>query len=375
MNSFTPQSPRSDGLEVVVIDNSRGAIFADGKLLFKGFPESIEYTPDTFMCADTENDDVSSFRIFECLEGTLIRVFFYNNQWYTATSRKLDAFVSKWASPKTTFGQSFAREIKRMYNSDGIHIDDDDKEFLNNFYNSYFSKNKLYIFILLPSFEERIVCDERPDKVIYICSEDPVTHRFNFDDDIILDNDKIFLKRKEITDLKTKKDVTNFVCNINYKNCQGVVLFKETPNDTMFPFIQEFLSIKVLSKDYVEKYKLRGNVSSLKFRYLELRCKAQNDIKNFLALYPEFHEIANIIEEMIYKICKRLHGIYMKIYIENDLSFKCSKEEQFALKAIHKQYTLTRQRTTPSRINDILTAGNPTRINRLIRELIYREKI
>lgn len=349
-------------LEIIVTDTSRGAIFANKSLLYKGFPNSVEYSEKEFL--EEKDIDVSSFRIFECLEGTLIRVFYYNDKWYTSTTRKLDAFVSKWASPKTTFGQSFVRELRSLTNDDLII--DDDKAFLNNFYETYLDKNKAYTFLLRPSKEERIVCDEyEGNKIIYVCSESVKECKINFDDKIMINNNGFEIpKRREIMDLKTTKDVSNYVLeSISYKTCQGVILFKSTIDD-------EFVSIKVLSKEYTDRYKIRGNVSSLKFRYLELRSNLK-DLNLFFELYPEMKLVGNEMEEIIYKICKRLHVIYMKIYIENDHSFVCSKEEQSVLTIIHKQYTLTRQRTTPSRINDILTVGNPTRLNRLIREFIH----
>lgn len=346
-------------IEIIVTDNSRGAIFVNKQLLYKGFPNSTEYLDDEF---DKKEDiDVSSFRAFECLEGTLIRVFHYNGKWYTTTTRKLDAFVSKWASPKITFGQSFVNELRSLVSSADK---ENDKEFLNIFYDTYLDKDKAYIFLLRPSKEERIVCDEYlGNKIIYVCSETKCTS-FNFDDKIILIDGKEIPKRREIFGLTTPKDVSNYVFErINYKTCQGIILFKSTIDD-------ELISVKVLSKEYSEKYKIRGNVSSLRFRYLELRAN-NKDLDVFFELYPEMKSVGFEMEESIYKLCKRLHVLYMKIYIENDRALECFKEEQSALKIIHKQYTLTRQRTTPGRINDILTAGNPTRLNRLLREFTY----
>ncbi len=32
------------------------------------------------------------------IEGTLIRIFYFNDKWIITTHRKLDAFKSKWGS-------------------------------------------------------------------------------------------------------------------------------------------------------------------------------------------------------------------------------------------------------------------------------------
>lgn len=341
-----------DGMEVISDDKYRGSIVADGNILFKGFSDSIEYTDETF----PSDIDISSYRVFECLEGTLIRVFNRNDKWYTATSRRLDAFVSKWASPKTTFGQSFVAELRKLVEPN----ESDDKKFLSEFYDTYLIKGPLYTFLLLPSFEERIVCECKQQKVVYLCKEDPVSHLVDFDDDISI-NGVPFPKRKEIQGLKCAADVRDYVFDhTDYRTSQGVILFKQSETG-------DVSSIKVLSKEYADRYKIRGNTSSLKFRYLHLR-KSPDELDLFFEVYPHMRHTAEEIEENIYKVCLRLHELYMKIHIENDSSVKCSKEEQSALQIIHNQYKHTRQRTTSSRINDILTAGNPIRLNKLLRE-------
>ena len=44
-----------------------------------------------------------NFSFFNSYEGTLIRMFNFDDKWYVTTHRKLDAFRSKWAG-KTSYG-------------------------------------------------------------------------------------------------------------------------------------------------------------------------------------------------------------------------------------------------------------------------------
>jgi hypothetical protein len=43
----------------------------------------------------------SKFRMEYCEDGTVIRLYNYNNNWYTATTRCIDATKSYWSSEKT----------------------------------------------------------------------------------------------------------------------------------------------------------------------------------------------------------------------------------------------------------------------------------
>lgn len=336
-------------MEIITDDINRGAIYADGKLLFKGFPTSEEYTDTNFSVSD-----VSKYRFFECLEGTLIRVYHHNDQWYTSTTKKLDAFNSKWASSSTSFGESFAKEIRKL---DSFECTDD-KEFLQQFYEKHLCKSTRYTFMLLPSEEERIVCECKIDRILFIGTEDVETHDQNFDTELSL-----FNKRREIIDITSSQDVINYVREkCNYTQTQGLLLFDK-----------EGSSIKVMSQEYANRYEVRGNVSSLKFRYLQLR-PFMDKLKIFFELYPHMRDICDAIEDSIYEVCKHLHTLYMQMYIESNINMQCTYEEQLALKQIHAQYNITRQRTTKSKINDILTGWKPTRLNKLIKEYQLRMK-
>lgn len=337
-------------MEIITDDVNRGAIYADGKMLFKGFPTSEEYTDINFCISD-----VSKYRFFECLEGTLIRVFNHEDVWYTSTTKKLDAFKSKWASHTTSFGESFAKELRKL---DDTFDCSDDKDYLNLFYDKYLCKTTRYTFMLLPSDDERIVCDVRSDRIVFIGTEDSETHCQNFDTEL-----PPFTKRREILGISSSQDAINYVREkCDYKQVQGLLLFDK-----------EGTSIKLMSQEYTTRYEIRGNVSSLKFRYLQLR-PFIDKLKVFFELYPHMRDVCEGIEDSIYEVCKHLHTLYMQMYIDSNINIPCTYEEQLALKQIHAQYNLTRQRTTKTKINDIMTSWKPTRLNKLLQEYHLRMK-
>ena len=109
----------------------------------------------------------------------------------------------------------------------------------------------------------------------------------------------------------------------------------------------------------------------LTFKYLEIRNLEYQDLTSFLSLHEDMIVVAEEIEEKIYKLAKTLHHKYIEIYVNNN-NIKCSKEERSILKEIHKLYIETRQRTIPSRINDILSRIHPKKLDSLLKTTDYQ---
>lgn len=108
--------------------------------------------------------------------------------------------------------------------------------------------------------------------------------------------------------------------------------------------------------------------TDLRFKYLEIRNTNYKALPLFLNNYPDMAlEIINL-EEQIYFLAKYLHSIYMQIFITFESDISVSKEERHILNMIHKRYLVTKQRTTPSRINDILAKISPTKLNKLLKK-------
>lgn len=105
-------------------------------------------------------------------------------------------------------------------------------------------------------------------------------------------------------------------------------------------------------------------LDKLKQLYLEIR--ASEDLTNFLLDHPEMETVTRELEEQIYSLAKYLHGLYMRIFIKNETTLKCTRDERKVLAIIHKLYITTKQRTVPSRVNDVLVNINPRLLNKLL---------
>lgn len=377
--------------------NTKGYVFHGDKLFFQGFPYSTELIlrvgPDGPKIKSVENYpdfDLNKCRIFESHEGTIIRVFNIDNVWYTSTNRKLDALKSKWAAKHTTFGQSFADAIRDIVDETEEYSEElnghkkfeekvkerntKDKEFLHQIYEKNLNPLNKYMFMLKPSSEERIVCRSEPTPTIYHVGTFDSENNLSLDEKVSLNGTNIETPKEifknNLHDLKISID------NININHHQGYILIQKGDK-------KEDKHYKIINDTYRHLFSVRGNVPSLRFRYLQLRKYSCGSIKNseinedmfksFLDLYNYHNESANI-EKEIYELCKNLHQKYLMLYVEKkklahtegtDLS---EIENDTLQNIIHKSYLETRAKTTISRINDLLTCNKPSIVNKLLNE-------
>lgn len=323
-----------------ILINCRGLVFVDEKPFFQGFPFAIELNDETVY---TENLDIEKCRIYQSHEGTLIRVFNINGKWYTSTNRKLNAFKSRWAAKKETFGTCFAAAIRQFFKDD----EEDDEIYLNNFYTTTLNPENKYMFILKPSEEERIVCLSDP-KIIHVGT-------FDINNNLLPGELLEGIESpKELNFMNIDELVSDLLTNVNVKIHQGFIAIHDDGRH-----------FKIFHPKYQELFQVRGNVPSLRFRYLMLRKNESQ--RMFFELYPEMRQIASDIETQIFDLCVDLHKKYLEINIQGIDQFELSQEEEQILRIIHNQYLKTRIKTTPTRINDIITYGTAPRINRLLK--------
>jgi hypothetical protein len=384
-------------------NNTKGYVFHGDKLFFQGFPYSTELNLNSF---DESQIDLKNYRIFESHEGTLIRVFNINNIWYTSTNRKLDAFKSKWAAKHTTFGQRFVAAIRDLVDENEVDENSEeeteedfsktstsevstsgvsaaqkyeervkeqnskDSAFLTKIYEKNLDPLKKYMFILKPSEEERIVCRAEPRPTIYHVGTFDKDNMISFDEEIILNGTKIETPKEKF--FKDWHELKKSIDSININYHQGYILIQKG---------EEFdKHYKIINDQYRYLFSVRGNVPSLKFRYLQLRKYGGGSApvnkemyESFLNLY-NYHNEAMAIEKEIYELSKDLHQKYLLIYVEKKRNSDLSDAENDVLQnIIHKSYLDTRSKTTISKINDLLTLNKPSKINKLLQE--KRKKI
>lgn len=365
-------------------------VFINGVFAFSGYPYSIEMTPKSLE-KPLDFDIVSKCRFFEANEGTVLRVFNVNGEWYTITNKKLNAFTCKWASKEKTFGCHLAKSIFALlnpnYTDDGScakpRFDDVNisTEYVNKIWSESLDPTKRYFFLLKCNEEERVVCDAE-EAILNIGVIDE-NNQLSLDKEVKLANvyQSEFSVVPSYTIPKPTEHKFSNLCelvekvnNIDHTKCSGLLAICKTDSSgaDIEANIEHHIHFKLLKPKYHYLNSLRGNTPSIRFRFFQLRYLGNLDlqlkhcIEDFKNLYPDYCKGA---EKSISKIATKIHSLYQKIFVSKTESIDIQDQEmKKILYTIHKEFLTTRQSTTYQKVNDILSYITPEQLNGLIKE-------
>lgn len=242
-----------------------------------------------------------------CEDGPVVRLYFYNNKWYTATTKCIDGKDSYWASEKT-----FEEMFFDIFNKD--HLNKLDTNFT-------------YIFVLL-HLENRIVVKHESSHLVFISRINNET----LQQDCIFDyeNSNFIVGPSKLDPFNLDgKTSTDALFNV-YK--RGLLLHVFQENSQCVTYKCDFPQYGVLKK-------LRGNVPDIEQRYIELLKEPQGLVMLEYYYYEHGAQFARIKQRLVEMII----DIY-KLYVESHIkhTIKVTEEHLFhrtlkQLHAYHKQ--------------------------------------
>lgn len=305
----------------------RGIVYHENQVVMTGFPYTDEYN-------DTEHDKIlekigdviNKLVIYKAYEGTLIRVFNFNNKWYISTHRKLDAFRSKWSSNES-FGESFKKAIESEYYNNisfnnfirnNMMIEEDISIDIFELFKYKLDINKHYMFLIRNNIDNKIVCTPPDKPTLY--------HVGTFcNGELSLADNSIYISKPERLYFNSYIRLLDYVKNIDPLVSPGII-----------GFIGD-RQVKILNKKYQEYFLLRGNEPSINFRYLQLR-HSPEAVVTFSFLYPHRKEKFVEYENILTNVCINLYKLYKDRYINKNISI-LSKEDNILIKECHRLYT------------------------------------
>jgi hypothetical protein len=342
------------------IKRCRGVIFNKDELVFKSFPYTIEYTEknDTDKIKNNVESIFSDCLFYKSYEGCLIRIFYFKNKWYISTNKKLDAFKSKWSS-KESYGNYFKKALhtqfstnKRLiqhYENIEKKLPKDDEQF-SSFCTNVLEKDKQYVFLLLNSSDNRIVCDEPDTPTIF--------HVGTFINGNLDMCEDIYIPYPEKLEFENIDKLYEYVNKTDYTKLQGVIIF--APNNIQY---------KILNYDYYYYYNARGNEPSIKFRYLQVRMdKEQSKMLKFL--YPNKIKEFEEYENLIFEASQLIYNSYVERFIKK-MFVNVPPEEYQIMKSAHSWYLTDRKinKINYDVIINILNQQTPTNVNKIIKRI------
>jgi hypothetical protein len=257
-------------------------------------------------------------RMEYCEDGTVIRLYNrvtgwdtnHRNNWYTATTKCIDARKSYWSSEKTFDDMFWEIFDKSGYNVSDLNI------------------NCTYSFILLHR-ENRIVVNHRYNNLIYINSVHNGTQEESFTNYFFNQDPKRCIRRTKQIDINS--GIHYPLDDYYLPDKRGVILkfFDETNNKwSLWQYdFQQYGSVK----------EIRGNVPLIRMRYLELL----NEPEKLAILekeYPENQMLFAMIKHCMNNLYKRVHKLYFESHVKHNITVTDTDPLFKTLRQLHGAY-------------------------------------
>lgn len=251
-----------------------------GIILEKGTNKIVCYTFNKNY--DNISDLSDEYVVEKSIDGTQIRLFYYNGEWRCATTRCIDAKKAFWFSEKS-FYQLFQDASGEL-----------NYEMMN--------KDYCYSFVLCHP-ENRIVVKYDVPKIYHV-----LTRNMMNGEEIEQD---VGVEKPERFDIKYEgvmkyEDVIKMSKNEDNIGMEGYII-RDKMNRRL----------KVQNEGYKMMKELRGNVNNLFYRYLEIRRDGLVDI--FLKNYPEYESKIENYKNDLVRLFNYIYQFYVSRHIKHEV--------------------------------------------------------
>lgn len=251
--------------------------------------------------------DYTKCKLEELNEGTLIRLFYYNNKWNYATKGCLMAKKSFWNSKKS-FYEMFVDTLSRYK----LDIDDN------------LDTKMCYAFVIKHP-ENKYIANYTSPSLVHVLTRNMETLE---EVDVNLGVEKP--AHSEFTNID---DLNETLKTMTTTQIEGYMLIDD-----------KYKRQKFRSDVYQNAKDLLGNTNNLFFRYLDLR-KDEELLKNYINFFPESKQDFIGYEKDIINLGKTIHTTYL-----NKRVYKTIQQVPFQFKK-----TLYKLHGNYLRTNDVVT--------------------
>lgn len=308
-----------------LVRKCRGLVLEKGtnKLLCYTFNKMGELNGDEL---NNMNLDWSNVKVEEAIDGTQIRLFYYQDSWLVSTTRCIDAYRARWHSKKT-FGEMFD-ECK--FNFDELN------------------KNYCYSYVLCHP-ENRIVTPYETPTLYHVLTRDMSNANYPELDQRVGNE----VTKYDFNSTDALLDSLKSLNNDNGELKEGFIL---NVNGERY---------KLQSDTYKQFKYLRGNVNNMFFRYLQLRYEGLKD--KYLEIYPENRDRFMLYDIDFKNLAKTIQHQYMERHV---LHTRQSVDEQFKVMIyrLHGLYISNHEKTTVNKVIQELDKLDPKIVCKMYNE-------
>ena len=282
---------------------------------------------------ETLLDISSKMRMEYCEDATRISLYNYKDEWFTSTTKCIDAKNSFWSSNKSfddLFWETFDRDF----------IDILDPEFT-------------YTFLLVHK-DNRIVVKHKFNNLIYVNRINNKTQ--------IEDYTNYFYKDTPTRTIRRTQEINGYTINFpldNYflPNKRGIII-KFLVTNCWISYQYDFL-------DYVRIKEIRGNIPLIRMRYLELLSDPET-LFNLQSYYSENNFLFASIKHQIEKLYKEVHQLYFDSHVKHNITVYEAHPLSRTLKQLHADYKNTGQHITLEEVKNKINSLDKNVVKKLL---------
>jgi len=272
-----------------------------------------------------ENLNLDNLYCENSIEGTLVKLFFYNNKWNLATKKCIDASKAKWVSKKNYL---------ELFN-----------ECINNNFFDKLNQNNCYSFILTHP-ENKIFVNYQVPSLYHISTRDMQT---------LCELNEIIEGVETVTKSPINYSNENNQIKTSLTKEDFMSLVEKIQNDKNNIFYEGYILIdtnynrhKVKTNIFLRAKEIWGNTNHRFYRYLELR-KNENLLNEYLTYFSYDSQIFMDFEMKILNIAKHILNTYMNKHIfktKDNIPFYLNK----IIYSIHGDFLKERVKTDLNKI-------------------------
>lgn len=314
-------------------NNITGVIFSkDCEIVCYGLGTCIDFE-DYINGKDVSNEE---WYAEECIDGTMLKLYYYDNEWQLSTTRCINAQTSWWSCQKsfdTLFKETVCIDYNRL-----------SKDYVYTFILQH-PLNQLTLLVNTPkvvhvSTRSLIDLKEYNDVNVYICSSDG-------------EESNNIVSKPNIIENGITKTITEWQNHLRENprgnGVRGYILRKAKSDSSEDGSEGEDgsseLRLKMDSEIFKDMSKVRGNSQTLLIRYLQL-INSDGERQKLRNYYPMYREQFDMIEANLISISNVIQTEYYHKYIKKEFNRNFNPRYNQTLKQLHGQYKRTKQTTT-----------------------------
>lgn len=220
---------------------------------------------------------IERVRFEESIDGTMINVFYYKNEWRVSTKGCIDAKRSRWGSSKSFY---------TMFNE------------ACNFDLQELNKNYCYTFVLVHS-DNRIVTKYNHSDLYLVHVRDMTTMQSLPRDQEYSAN----FSRPNTLTFTSYEELEEALKSLSY-NKEGFMLFDNTNSD---------FRVKCKGEAYVRVKNMKGNDRNK--RYGLLKKMLQSTDVDYLRVFPEDYEAVKKLEQELNSLIRSVSYYYRNVHV------------------------------------------------------------